>query len=110
MFVWFFNWSLNILEIPAIFFLSKEEATKRQWVLPFAKEILIEAIRDLPNLWDINHPSYQLRPLNNNAWKKLIVMLGKDNMSKKLVKRHIFLNIVKKYFSCYDRQHILTFL
>ena len=67
-------------------------------MLPFDKETFIEAIRDLPSLWDINHPSYHMRPVKNNAWNKLSVMFGKDVMSKKFVKRHIFLNNVKNTF------------
>ena len=66
--------------------LFKEEATNRQKVLPFDKETFIEAIRDLPSLWDINHPSYHMRPVKNNAWNKLSVMFGKDGMSKSLFK------------------------
>ena len=66
--------------------LFKEEATNRQKVLPFDKETFIEAIRDLPSLWDINHPSYHMRPVKNNAWNKLSVMFWKDGMSKSLLK------------------------
>ena len=54
-------------------------------VLPFDKET-IEAIWDLPSLWDINHPSYQVQPVKNNAWNKLSVIFGKDGMSKSLLK------------------------
>ena len=53
---------------------------------PLTRKPSQKAIRDLRSLWDINHPSFHLRPVKNNAWNKLSVMFVKDGMSKSLLK------------------------
>ena len=64
-------------------------------MLSFDKETFIEAIKDLPNLWDINHLSYHLILVKNNARNKLNVMFGKAGMSKSLLKG-IYFKITSK--------------
>lgn len=44
----------------------------------FEKDSFIEAVRELPCLWDVNCPEYKDRNIKNNAWKQLSVMFGEE--------------------------------
>ncbi|XP_047146243.1 uncharacterized protein LOC124819091 [Hydra vulgaris] len=64
----------------------------------------IEAVRELPSLWDVNHPTYKDRLVKVNAWKKLALIFCKeeDLLQKKLK------NLKDTLRKCLDKRNRMT--
>ena len=75
---------ISILEVCLVFQFTSDYFvnTSDRFIYLRRRQLIDNNCSPLPR--DINHPSYHLRPVKNNAWNKPILMFWKDGMSKKV--------------------------
>ena len=83
---------------------NEENESDHCMPVEFDIDNFLEAVRELPSLWDVNHPTYKDRLVKLNAWKKLALKFCKeeDFLQKK------FKNLKDTLKKCLDKRNRMT--
>ena len=83
---------------------NEENESDHCMPVEFDIDNFLEAVRELPSLWDVNHPTYKDRLVKLNAWKKLALKFCKeeDFLQKKLK------NLKDTLKKCLDKRNRMT--
>ena len=65
---------------------------------------MLEAVRKLPSLWDVNHVTYKDRTVKTNAWKKLALLFNKEEDFL----QEQFKNLKDTLKKCLDKRNRMT--